>query len=417
MIAQEKGINLQLQPDVRSFWNAATQLSFPSAMWRLPNEQTRYFLTSFLERPLQAKVDLDELPAGFSIAPFKNPQGSATYFLPADLLLTFDSKNRIVKTIQQPGEFDDDWQEFQQVLKNRIAKKASSKIQSEAVGDSEAERKRFVSTVENAIREINETDLLKVVLSRKKTFKINADRDVNLIFDKLCNAYPTAFISAVYLPHLKQIWLGASPETLVSQDEHGIFKTMSRAGTQPAYDEEKRPITEAETSWRQKEIEEQALVSRYIINCFKKVRVREYDEVGPRTAQAGNLMHLRSTFAVNTQLINFPELTSVMLELLHPTSAVCGMPKEAATELIYETENYDREFYSGYLGPVNIEQSTHLFVNLRTMKLQDSLATLYAGCGITADSNPEKEWIETEIKCQTIENAIFQLTPSLFVKE
>ncbi|MFB0946262.1 MAG: chorismate-binding protein, partial [Spirosomataceae bacterium] len=238
MIAQEKGINLQLQPNVCSFWNAATQLSFPSAMWRLPNEQTRYFLTSFLEKPLQAKVDLDELPPGFSVAPFKNPQGTATYFLPADLLLTFDSKNRVVKTIQQPSEFDDDWQKFQQALKSKENKKTSSEIQSEAVGDSEAEKKRFVSTVENAIREINETDLLKVVLSRKKTFKINADRDVNQVFEKLCNAYPTAFVSAVYLPHLNQIWLGASPETLVSQDENGIYKTISLAGTLPAYDKE-----------------------------------------------------------------------------------------------------------------------------------------------------------------------------------
>lgn len=406
MIAEENKASLQLQPNVQSFWDAATQLSFPSAMWRLPNEQNQYFLTSFLEKPLQTKIDLDELPPGFSVAPFKNPEGTQTYFLPADLLVSFDSTNRVVKTLQQPSEFDENWEQFQSII-SRQQKKISSEIKSEVVGDSAAEKQRFVSTVENAIEKIQRGDLLKVVLSRKKEFKINADYDVNLIFEKLCNAYPTAFVSAVFLPHLNQIWMGASPETLVSQDQDGIFRTMSLAGTQPVYNAEKQPITEAEAAWRQKEIEEQALVSRYIINCFKKVRVREYDEIGPRTAQAGNLMHLRSTFKVDTQAINFPELTSVMLDLLHPTSAVCGMPKETATALIYETENYDREFYSGYLGPVNINSSTDLFVNLRTMKIQDATATLYAGCGITADSNPEKEWIETEIKCQTIENAIF----------
>ncbi len=406
MIAEERNIHVQLQPNVRSFWNASTQLSFPSAMWRLPGEQNRYFLTSFLEKPLQTKIDLDELPPGFSVAPFKNPEGSQSYFLPADLLVSFDPSNRVIKTLQQPSEFDENWKQFQGLIRSS-KKQFSSAINSESIGVSAIEKQRFVTTVENAIAKIQRGDLLKVVLSRKKEFKINADYDVNLIFEKLCNAYPTAFVSAVFLPHLSQIWVGASPETLVSQDQNGIFKTMSLAGTQSAYDTNKQPITEAEAAWRQKEIEEQALVSRYIINCFKKVRVREYDEIGPRTAQAGNLMHLRSTFKVNTQEINFPELTSVMLDLLHPTSAVCGMPKEAATELIHATENYDREFYSGYLGPVNIDNKTDLFVNLRTMKIQDATATLYAGCGITADSDPANEWLETEIKCQTIENAVF----------
>lgn len=407
MLIEEERVNLQLNPDVRSYWNAGLQLSFPSAMWRLPNEKTHYFLTSFLEKPLQQRVDLDELPPGFSVAPFNNPDGSQTYFLPADLLLSFDSRSRVSKVLQQPSEFDINWQVLQEKISQFEYRTSTKQIESEEIGNSESEKSRFISTVNNAIKEINDTDLLKVVLSRKKTYKINADYDVNSLFEKLCEAYPTAFVSAVYLPHLNQVWLGASPETLVSQDENGIFKTMSLAGTQSASDAEGQTLTEADAAWKQKEIEEQALVSRYIINCFKKVRVREYEEIGPRTAQAGNLMHLRSTFEVDTKAINFPELTSVMLDLLHPTSAVCGMPKEAATTLINETENYDREFYSGYLGPVNIQNATNLFVNLRTMKLQDNAATLYAGCGITADSDPEKEWIETEIKCQTIENVIF----------
>jgi isochorismate synthase len=117
---------------------------------------------------------------------------------------------------------------------------------------------------------------------------------------------------------------------------------------------------------------------------------------------AGNLMHLRSDFKVDVNEVNFPQLGTVMTELLHPTSAVCGMPKKPAIDFIAGNEMHDREFYSGFLGPVNINQETSLFVNLRTMKIQGNDATLFAGCGITTDSDPVKEWKETEMKCQTL---------------
>jgi isochorismate synthase len=95
-----------------------------------------------------------------------------------------------------------------------------------------------------------------------------------------------------------------------------------------------------------------------------------------------------------------------MLKLLHPTSAVCGMPKEPATAFLKSFENYDREFYSGFLGPVNMDNYTSLFVNLRCAQLLDRKAYLYAGAGVTSDSNPEREWRETLIKNQTIQEIL-----------
>jgi isochorismate synthase len=99
-----------------------------------------------------------------------------------------------------------------------------------------------------------------------------------------------------------------------------------------------------------------------------------------------------------------------MLSLLHPTSAVCGTPKEAAIDWIKQAEAHDREFYSGYLGPVNLNDEIYLFVNLRTVKVRKETngysATYYAGCGITEDSDPEKEWEETEMKCQTLQRIL-----------
>ena len=82
------------------------------------------------------------------------------------------------------------------------------------------------------------------------------------------------------------------------------------------------------------------------------------------------------------------------------------MPRQSALDFIKRTENFDRAFYTGYLGPVNMGEESHLFVNLRCMQLLAGEAVLYAGAGIIADSEPEMEWQETEIKCDTLLNVI-----------
>ena len=209
--------------------------------------------------------------------------------------------------------------------------------------------------------------------------------------------YVNALISFVSIPETGS-WLGASPELLVSVEGKKTFRTTALAGTQ-LYTEGTNLKTVA---WTQKDIEEQALVERYIISCFKKIRLREYEEHGPRTVIAGNVMHLKSDFTVDMQATNFPQLGSVMLQLLHPTSAVCGVPLDTALEFLHKHEGYNRQFYAGYLGPVNFNNDINIFVNLRCLQLVQDKAILYAGAGITQDSIPEKEWEETELKLNTL---------------
>ncbi len=189
---------------------------------------------------------------------------------------------------------------------------------------------------------------------------------------------------------------------LITVAQNKIFKTVALAGTQKV-DED---MDLMEVAWRQKEIEEQAMVSRYIINRFKKIRLREFEEIGPRTARAGSLTHLKTDFVVDVQATNFQNLGTVMLKLLHPTSAVCGMPKEPATDFLIENEKHSRAFYSGFLGPVNMFNDTYLFVNIRCMQLLKHKALIYAGAGVTQNSNPKAEWIEANWKCDILESVL-----------
>ena len=396
----EKHISIK-SPKIQNLWNIALLEGFPIALWRLPKTTEKQLIIDLSGRASRMKVDLEEMPSGFVMSPF---QGESL-FIKSDLHYSFSSDN------QQVNDNNVEQQVFEKqylvcINDDEITDKKTPQIHP----DFDVEEKSFgrynemlfAEMVSNAINQIENGEVQKVVLSRTKNITLPDTFEVIEAFQKLCVVYPNAFVSLVYLPEFQCFWLGATPETLVIMDKDGKFRTMSLAGTQSAVGTNDENLSVGEIRWSHKEIEEQALVSRYIIECFKKIRLREYQESGPKTVQAGNLMHLRTDYMVDTQALGFPQLGTVMLELLHPTSAVCGMPKASALRIIAEQELHDREFYSGFLGPVNIREESHLFVNLRTMKIVGKEATFYAGCGITEDSNPVKEWYETEMKIETL---------------
>ena len=398
------------QPRAIDLWETAHSLGFPAALWRLPNQQDKHLIVSFDEVLPRVAADLDELPAGFLVSPFNNlntdvASPNQALFLRADLQAVFPETNQ-VDVKETSGKLADKfWQTVAAHAGTHPELPAHSAVPT-PLPDPDAET-IYIHNVAEAVKAMEQGEFRKVVLSRTKQVEFANAPNAVALFDKLCQAYPTAFVSAVSIPEKNQIWISATPERLVSINADGIFKTASLAGTQSAFEPDgtlKRP---AEAMWSQKEIEEQALVSRYIIECFKKIRLREYVEEGPKTIIAGNLMHLSTFFTVDTQAVRYPQLGTVMLRLLHPTSAVCGTPRDVAFDFIQRHERHDRELYSGFLGPVNIEDNnegaaSNLFVHIRCMKLEGRMATLYAGAGLTEDSVPEREWQETEMKCQTL---------------
>lgn len=384
-----------------SAWQTALGEGYPTALWRLPKATDKHLIIDLSGESQRVKIDLEELPSGFALSPFLNPDGVETRFLKADLYFRYDSNNQVIEEVSNATERLIQLADFQG--KTLPFSKKGYQHHSPLSTSSSSD---YIENVRQAVETIQLGHIQKIVLSRTKQIALSGDFEVLSAFEKLCQAYPNAFVSVVSLPEEGAIWLGATPETLVSVDAKNIFRTVSLAGTQSSYDVQGKPIPASEGRWTQKEIEEQAIVSRYIIECFKKIRLREYVESGPKTVIAGNLMHLRTDYAVDKEAVNFPQLGTVMLELLHPTSAVCGMPKFPALQFILDHESHPREYYSGFFGPVNIQQESHLFVNLRTMKITDDQATLYAGAGITEDSIPEREWQETEMKYQTLLDVI-----------
>lgn len=252
--------------------------------------------------------------------------------------------------------------------------------------------------IEKAIQEIQNGTFEKVVLSRVETISV-LDFDLETVFSKLIYHYQTAFKYVFFHPKVG-FWMGATPEQFLKISKNKI-ETVSLAGT----------ILNTGSQmvmWSNKEVNEQQIVTDFIVDSLKKY-AKEVSFSKPYDYTAGSLIHIKTdiqaTFETQSDL-------EQIIKLMHPTPAVCGFPKEAAQSFILQNEGYNREFYAGFLGEWNKDFMTFkddcsdLFVNLRCMKIEDKQAYLYVGGGINKGSYPEKEYLETVNKSQTMKKVL-----------
>jgi len=390
--------NIYLKRDIQlgDVLEACHDLGLSYALYRLPNSKENIILIDLKGVHDMADDELEVMKPGFLFSPFSISALNQAKYIQADILLRESGGTYelfLHPNVGSDSRFDlllDHLNHGRSSTFTPIAGSQTHHIQ-------EVSEEQFLSLISGAMNRIEAGEFQKVVVSRNKSIPLDDSFRITDFYKKLADSYPNALRYVVFTPGTGP-WIGATPEVLLSIDKDNIFTTSALAGTQ-GYDPEIRLV---DAAWTQKEIEEQAMVSRYIINCFKKIRLREFEEIGPRTIRAGNLLHLMTKYVVDMNTVNFPQLGTVMLRLLHPTSAICGMPKQPAMDFINQFEGFDREYYSGYLGPINVQDEINLFVNLRCMKLEHRQARLFAGAGITAYSNPRKEWKETEIKMNTM---------------
>jgi isochorismate synthase len=250
----------------------------------------------------------------------------------------------------------------------------------------------FQDLVGKGIQAIQNKEFQKVVVSRKESVALE-HFDLGTTFKKLVAQYRSAFVYCLYHPKIGT-WLGASPEQLLKATANS-FETMALAGTQ-------KDTGTATVSWPQKEQEEQQFVTDYIVSKLKdsgaQIQVSDAYSV-----KAGSLWHIKTDISGDFG----PALDlQKAIQLLHPTPAVCGVPKAVSKAFIVANENYNRSFYTGFLGELNRDFVSDLFVNLRCMQIENNQAYLYMGCGITKDSDPEKEWKESVNKSMTMKRIL-----------
>lgn len=241
----------------------------------------------------------------------------------------------------------------------------------------------------NAIRALG---LQKTVLSRIHSQDFDSEKSFAL-FELLEKTYPNAFVY-YFEDDLVGNWLGASPEILFQKQGNSGF-TVALAATKKANDV---------ASWNSKEIAEQAFVTDFIQEKLTEIGVLDLELMGPYEHQAGPVKHLKTDFSFSIENITPIEI----LDALHPTPAVSGLPQNLSIDLIESLEIHNRDLYAGYIGVVDENQAS-VYVNLRCAQIQNGKIHLYLGGGYTKDSDPELEWIETENKSKTILDLIQKL--------
>ena len=255
-------------------------------------------------------------------------------------------------------------------------------------------REDYFKRIAYFLSELRNGKLDKVVLSRIILVDKPAAFDPFNCFESLATAYPETFTYLLYHP-LVGLWSGASPELLL-QNSGEQFATMALAGTQAT---NKTHSYE----WRDKEREEHAMVGRHIEAVLNAKAATITQKEGPVTIETGRVAHLQTSFlfALDSN-VNIQHL----VDALHPTPAVAGLPVMPAVSSLLAHEGYDRRYYCGYLGETDGQRNARLFINLRCMQIGERQIALYSGGGITAASDATEEWNETEQKSLTLLNKI-----------
>jgi isochorismate synthase len=336
------------------------QQNLPFVVYSKPNSDT--VLGLFQQNDTLYEVN-DFSEKGFVFASF---DGSQNYFIPE----------------KESEQWSEDWLSNPEAFSNK-----------EMVADNDlVAQTNFQDLVGKGIQAIQNKEFQKVVVARKESVTLE-HFDLGTTFKKLVAQYRSAFVYCFYHPKIGT-WLGASPEQLLKATANS-FETMALAGTQ-------KDTGTATVSWPQKEQEEQQFVTDYIVSKLKdsgaQIQVSDAYSV-----KAGSLWHIKTDISGDFG----PALDlQKAIQLLHPTPAVCGVPKAVSKAFIVANENYNRSFYTGFLGELNRDFVSDLFVNLRCMQIENNQAYLYMGCGITKDSDPEKEWKESVNKSMTMKRIL-----------
>ena len=303
---------------------------------------------------------------GFLIAPFLISNETPPLFIREDFRVTNETPTKALETWIETVHFE---------------------AENLETIEYEQSKEEYLKEVSDLIDLLKKGELSKVVYSRVIALE-NSQEDSFNLFQKLEQAYPEAFVYCFSIPG-KAIWMGATPE-LFLQVRPNMLKTVALAGTRKISD----------NSWNEKEYEEHEYVNRFIRNVLDYCSLNDRTESEIKSVNAGECVHLRTDFSVCANLSGSD--IHQLIELLHPTPAVCGYPQKEAMDEILRRERHDRQFYSGFLGPISTSNQIDLFVNLRCVKIKDERIELFVGGGITKESNPQEEWDETVLKAQTI---------------
>jgi menaquinone-specific isochorismate synthase len=241
----------------------------------------------------------------------------------------------------------------------------------------------------------------KVVLARRVIMTSPADLDVENGLRRLAAGAPESTCFAFRRDG--RTFMGATPERLIRTDGRS-FRTVAIAGSigRGANATEDAALGR-ELVASDKDREEHSVV----VDAIRDRLMPICDEL--RIEPEPHVLTLRTVQHLVTEIEGVVHERAGLLALaerLHPTPAVGGEPRDIALGLIDEHEGFDRGWYAGPIGWLGADGDGELMVALRSGIVDHTRVTLFAGCGIVADSDPEREWEESRLKLRTLASAL-----------
>ncbi len=257
------------------------------------------------------------------------------------------------------------------------------------------EKETYMTKLRKGIEAFAENGIDKMVISKKCVITTKEDIDIWEISNYLLKNYYQQYFYVFETDKDKQ-WLGVSPEVLITDDEHN-FISKPLAGTyEKGEDEQENQEIKERLLKDPKETKEHNVVVELMLediknSDFKKVELIDSREI----VETPYVFHLKSQIQVEkTRHLNVFDL----LQHIYPPATIWGIPREKCGEQIYEIEDFDREYFTGFYGIFNLEDFAEFALLIRSASVKNKEISIYAGGGIIELSDPIYEWNETNAK-------------------
>lgn len=265
----------------------------------------------------------------------------------------------------------------------------------------EVKPEEWKDSVTQTVEQLKEGSLKKVVLAREERLIFDHNIQVEQVLHRLLSEQKDSFIFA--FESNGDCFLGASPERLVKKENDCAFSTCLAGSTARGKTKlEDDTLGEALLNDRKNLVEHQ-----YVVDMIKEAMKDVCQEVvipeKPQLLKLKDIQHLYTPVKGNTK----PNTSLLsIVEKLHPTPALGGLPKSEAVEKIREMEVLDRGFYAGPIGWFDHQGNGEFAVAIRSGLIQGKEASIFAGCGVVKDSIAEIEFEETVIKFKPMLSAL-----------
>lgn len=301
---------------------------------------------------------------------------------------------------------NDDYTLFEKVFNERTELLTSLK-QETVMNPAKLLEKKEISplqwkqTVDDVVEDLKTGSLKKVVLARELRLLFDHHVRADVILENLYNQQRDSFIFV--FESNGDCFIGATPERLVKKQGKNVFSTCLAGSIRRGKNEEEDNLLGQTLLNDQKNLNEHG----FVVEMIKEALEESCEEI--ILPDKPQLMKIRDIQHLYTPVIGKCQKDASLLllvERLHPTPALGGLPKQEAVEKIRQVEELDRGFYAAPLGWVDYRGNGEFSVSIRSGLIQGKEASLFAGCGVVANSDSESEYLETSLKFRPMLRAL-----------